>query len=522
MLKRALAQPLSTEKKNNKPNHNKTPLSSQPTIEGITLSSAETSQNAPLGSIAKFASHTQQNNKNKRDEATIKRFKLQKVAAKLLSTKRVSNCQRLLVPNAQTVDVHYQPEGHSAHYKNLRTCDSVWDCPVCAAKITERRRVELMLAIARARDEDLTPILVTFTLRHNRGDKLGDLLTALKTGYRKFKSGRAYQAIKDDLGIVGSVVSTEVTNGHGREKNNGWHPHLHALVFVMPYSAQILVRNTAAMKERWSHVLDGLGYDATWERGVDVKEGDAAIADYVAKWGHEPKNTRWTVERELTKAPVKQASDDGVTPFGLLEQYDNGDQAAGTLFREYSAVFHGRAQLVWSRGLRALLGVGEEKTDEEVNSLEEEGAELLTSITRYTWFRLTRLASDVRGELLTIAAAGDVDKFQRRIIELVGADATSPPPKKKVEVMSVAEMCVKCLGQSTTLVGDGTSSDGRHYDVLLCSDCKNYTRVFDNPQTEKEVVIHEIALENKPFPVREAKIEEQLRLPLTMAYQGES
>lgn len=420
-----------TEIHSTKSNHTKHEHSSQHANVSTVRAGDFPASPKALGSIAKFASHAQQNNKNKRDEATIKRFKLQSIARKLLPKKRVTNCQRLLVPNATTVDVYHTPDGHSAHYKNLRTCDSVWDCPVCAAKITERRRVELMLAIARARDEDLTPILITFTLRHNRGDRLEDLLTALKTAYRKFKSGRAYQAIKDDLGIVGSVTSTEVTNGLGREKNNGWHPHLHALVFVTPYTLQNLQRNTLAMKERWSHVLDSLGYDASWERGLDVKEGDTAIADYVAKWGHEPKDTRWTVERELTKAPVKQASEDGVTPFGLLEMYGNGDQTAGALFREYSAVFHGRAQLVWSRGLRALLGIGEEQTDEEVNAIEDESAELLTTISIYTWYRLLHLPQDVRGELLNIAATGDVDAFRKRVIELVGADDTSPPPRKE-------------------------------------------------------------------------------------------
>lgn len=422
-----------TEIHSTKSNHTKHEHSSQHANVSTVRAGDFPASPKALGSIAKFASHTQQNNKNKRDEATIKRFKLQSIARKLLPTKRVSNCQRLLVPNAQQVDVYHKPDGHSAHYKNLRTCDSVWDCPVCAAKITEHRRVELQNALVEARNHDLTPILVTFTLRHDRGDKLTDLLDALKAGYRKFKSGRAWQDIKDDFGVYGTITSTEVTNGHGREKNNGWHPHLHALMFVLPFSQQKLERNEATFKARWTHVLDALGYDASWEHGLTIKEGDAAITDYVAKWGHEPEGKTWNVDREITKAPVKLANDDGVTPFGLLELFEAGDEKAGELFKEYSKVFHGRAQLVWSRGLRKLLKVGEEKTDEEINAIEDEQAVLLTSVTRYTWYRLTQLAKDVRGELLCIAAAGDADKFQKRVIELVGADAHSPPPKKEYE-----------------------------------------------------------------------------------------
>lgn len=424
---------MSTKKKISKPNHNKESHSSQQTNVSTVCAASSSPSPEALGSIAKFASHAQQNKKNPRDEATIKRFKLQKVAQKLLPTKRVSNCQRLLVPNAQQVDVYHNPTSHSAHYKNLRTCDSVWDCPVCAAKVTEQRRIELMNAIARAYKDGLVPVLVTLTLRHDQGDALRDLLDALKAGYRKFTSGRAYQTIKEEFGIVGGVSSTEVTNGHGRAKNNGWHPHLHVLMFTHRIGKGDLWRLEILLKERWTHVLNQLGYDASWEHGLTVKEGDEEIARYVAKWGHEPKDARWTVERELTKAPVKQASHDGVTPFGLLELFEAGDAKAGELFKEYSSVFHGRAQLVWSRGLRALLGIGEEKTDEELNAVEDEQAELLTSVTRYTWYRLTQLANDVRGELLTIAAAGDADGFQKRVIELVGSDGSSPPPKRRFE-----------------------------------------------------------------------------------------
>lgn len=501
------------KKKSDKPNHNKESQSSQLTTDSITLSDVKKSRKNSLGSIAKFASHAQDKNKNKRDEATIKRFKLQKVAQKLLPTKRVSNCQRLLVPNAQTVDVHYMPEGHSAHYKNLRTCDSVWDCPVCAAKITEHRRAELQKAVQEATNHDLTPILVTFTLQHDKGDKLVDLLTALKNGYRKFKSGRAYQDLKAEFGIEGTITSTEVTNGLNREKNNGWHPHLHSLMFILPHTTQSLQSLEDKIKARWTHVLQSLGYDASWLHGVTVKTTDSDVVQYIAKFGHEPKKGGWTVERELTKAPVKKAHDDGTTPFGLLEAYEAGNEEAGRLFKEYSSVFHGRAQLVWSRGLRKLLNVGEEKSDEEVNAIEEEGTELLTSLTRYTWFKLTRLATDARGELLCIAATGDVDKFHKRVIELVGADSTSPPPKKKEEKVSVAHMCGKCLGVATLAGAARDVKTGRFYYVMECPTCGAITRDFNYvAQTEREVVLQEIVEENVPFPAREAKVEEQLRL----------
>lgn len=371
-------------------------------------------ENASLGTIAKFASQYD----NPRDEATIKRFKLQSLAAEILPLKRVSNCLRLPVPGAMTVDILHDPQRLAAHYANLRTCDSVWDCPVCAAKITEQRREELMLAIAHAAEDGLTPVLVTWTLRHHKGDRLQDLLAALKDSHRALKSGRWFQSIKASYGWVGSVTSTENTYG-----DNGWHPHLHELVFLEPIAAHRLNDLRDALRERWSHVLAKCGYDATWAHGVDLRDSDSAIYEYVAKWGHEPKGTRWTVERELTKAPTKQASKDGLTPLQILEAYGAaaGDKKAHfkALYREYSECFHGRAQLVWSRGLRDRLGLGKEKSDEDLNELPGELI-IMAQLTRWQWRQLMLQPQDVRGQLLVVARAGDRQRLADLLADLLG------------------------------------------------------------------------------------------------------
>lgn len=470
---------------------------------------------ASLGTLRNLRPTHKQSDKKTREETTIKRFKLQNAARQLLPGKRVANCLRTLIPGATTVEVYHVPERDGAHYHNLRTCDSVWDCPVCAAKITERRRVEMMLALARAYEDGLTPVLVTYTLRHHGGDRLADLLAALKGAYRKFKSGRTYQAFIGEFGIVGSVSSTEVTHGRKRAKNNGWHPHLHALVFVHPIAKSKLDRMEGAFRTRWTHVLEALGYDASWEHGLTVKEGDAEIARYVAKWGHEPKDGKWNVDRELTKGPAKMASDDGETPFQLLEAYADGDHEAGALFQEYSAVFHGRSQLVWSRGLRALLGMGEEKPDGEVVAAVEETAVLLATLTRYTWYRILFLPNDHRGELLALAAAGDGVKFIERVLELVGPDETAPPAKKKGKPPMFIP-CPKCYEEAHFLRVGHTPEHGAHAE-FWCRHCGDSVFVYDLTEAQAvEGALLEETLSDTPPPAREIFVEEQLRLPVDM------
>jgi hypothetical protein len=123
----------------------------------------------------------------------------------------------------------------------------------------------------------------------------------------------------------------------------------------------------------------------------------------------------------LTKAPTKTASDDGATPFQLLEMYGEGDEEAGRLFEEYSAAFHGRAQLQWSRGLRALLGLTEdEPSDADIMAAADDSPQLLASLNRYTWYKLIHLPRDVRGELLCVARRGDVGQLEAFISGAIG------------------------------------------------------------------------------------------------------
>ena len=82
----------------------------------------------------------------------------------------------------------------------------------------------------------------------------------------------------------------------------------------------------------------------------------------------------------------------------------------------YAVNFKGQRQLVWSKGLRELLGLEAEKTDEEIAVEEEEDALLLASLSVGAWRVI--LANDARAEVLQIASAGDVDRLDTFLMEL--------------------------------------------------------------------------------------------------------
>jgi Replication protein len=105
----------------------------------------------------------------------------------------------------------------------------VWHCPVCAAKTSERRRIELQQIIEKHIEMGGSVYMTTYTISHKRYDDLQDLLQRFLEARRKAKAGRRGQSLKTDFQICGTVSVLEVTWSEA----NGWHPHVHELVFCM-------------------------------------------------------------------------------------------------------------------------------------------------------------------------------------------------------------------------------------------------------------------------------------------------
>lgn len=340
-------------------------------------------------------------------ERVIRRFALQAAARELLPREGVARCMRSVIPRPDApigVEVLYAPLKQAAHFGGVQMCKSVWHCPICAAKISERRREELSEAL-RIWSEEWTSethrlILVTFTLQHQAGENLRVVLDALRRARRLLTSGRGAQELADTHAVVGMVRSLEITHGQ-----NGWHPHMHVLMF---FDREVrIIAFEQVMKERWGQCVEAVGRYASWQYGCDVRFSDRDIAEYVAKWGKEP---QWTPAHEVTKAVAKAGRKGGRTPLQLLSNYLSGDQAAGRLWLQYAVNFKGERQLWWSHGLRERLGLEAEKTDEEIAVEQEEIAVVLASLSVGAW-RVV-VSNDARGELLDVAASGDPAQVQ--------------------------------------------------------------------------------------------------------------
>ena len=341
------------------------------------------------------------------------------------------------------------PDGsRSAAYGGLVTCGSVWSCPVCAAKIATRRADDLATVMRTVDDLGGSAFMLTLTMRHDRGDRLGlnradrarrneleerradrevahlngwdiddraaeaeaieldsikvheGCWDALGYAWSSVTSGSSWAKDTDRFGgLLGWARAVEATDGA-----NGWHVHVHVLLcFADPVSADIVAASVGArMFGRWRRALERRGFSASDEHGWDLRRaqlGNGDLADYFVKMAH-----------EVTSGHRKDGRYGGRTPMQLLgEAVDTYEETAMARWWEWETASDGRRQLTWSTGrrdLRALAGLGQEATDEEIAE-EDQEADVRLGLTADTWTRLR--AAGRATDLLDVTEHGGLD-----------------------------------------------------------------------------------------------------------------
>ena len=335
----------------------------------------------------------------------LAQYALQETIARIIDSQRLAQCRRSLVPGRDKVKVLYSETLARAHYKNLMVCGSVWSCPLCAARITERRREDLSKGIDDFIDLGGSIFMAAFTLQHDREERLQDLNEVLSKAYRRFGSGKGFQEIKKRFGLIGSIVASEVTWSN----NAGWHPHKHCLYF----SEKILTpKDISELQEifskRYCSILKSLDRFGSQEIAVKLSFGDhQKTKDYLFKWG---------LSEEITKGKNKKARHEGYTPFELAAWAATGEAQPVYLFREYFDAFKGSRQLRYSPGLRPILELGIDQTDKELAEENTAEAVLLAQIDREVWKVICN--KRLRGEVLEWFSIASIDLVVDRLNSL--------------------------------------------------------------------------------------------------------
>ena len=356
------------------------------------------------------------------DQKRVSDYLLQDQASKLLPHKfRVKFCLKQKIDKSKNRNVCWNDNTKKAHFGNVMRCGSVWVCPVCAKKITEKRRNELaqinerwkkgiklytpeklskdFVGAPRFSEEFVQgyTYLVTLTTPHYAVNRLTGLKDKLKGAMKKFFSDRKGRQIFDHLlSKRFHITNYEVTYG-----SNGWHPHHHILIFSDKY-LNIHDFNDVhkIMADHWSDCLESVGVRKikSTERVIACDLQDGTYADqYVGKWG---------IEHEMTKGHIKSGNK-SYTPFDLLRLSEkdlpikvvistdsNGekkeeDRLPSKLFQEFAIAFKGARQLMFSRGLKHAFSI-KDIADEDIADSTLDEAEFLTDIEDTLFFLLCK------------------------------------------------------------------------------------------------------------------------------------
>ena len=344
----------------------------------------------------------------------------------------LGGCGCRLIDKKTGVSVMYSPSdvGGNVRFAGAASCGSVWVCPHCAPSVTEGRALEIQRAV----DAWLAPVgdtmcrmmkwksndvaMLTLTFSHKAHQPLADLMLSLKSAQKELRESGSWKNAIKDLLCIGVIRALEVTWG----EKNGWHPHVHLVLFIKDGTDQSSVVARLAQFEAdvfpaWQSacVANGLGSPSR-ARGINIVHGETVsekLALYVSKFGRDPKG-HWGIERELAKSHTKTAKivehgSQRYHPFGLLDAYQKTrNEKFRRLFLEYALAFKGQRQLVWQRFLKDRLStvgfIRDQRTDAELSAAPAVEETQVSTIDRQDWFALCRfgLVEPLRIALLSI------------------------------------------------------------------------------------------------------------------------
>lgn len=348
-----------------------------------------------------------------------RRHQMRRTSGRLLKDERVAKCGRKAI--GQAVTLHKADTGH--HFGSVETCGSVWTCPVCAAKITEQRREEIDNALKSHHAGGGVSYMMTLTLPHVRLDSCKKLLDTVRDTWRGIKTGNGWYAARDKGGYIGDVRALEVTHG-----KNGWHPHLHILVFLEFGTTEAAAEELGFFFfERWSRGVEKRGHapcspDAFTFRKVDETEGAAA---YLGKWG---------AAMELTKAHTKRSKNGGRTPWQILEDCQRGSKRDVALFCQYARAFKGARQLTWAGDIRHRYCEDETLTDHEAAEPKTLPETQNATFHKPLWDEIDR--RHLQAPVLTAADEGGqnavIELLRSHDVQVIIHDGQSLDPRRSV------------------------------------------------------------------------------------------
>ncbi len=279
---------------------------------------------------------------------------------------RVAFCGRALADY-----VTLKSDGESVWPSGVARCGSVWLCPVCSASIKVRRAQELEMAATRHIADGGSLSMVTFTVRHKLGMALKDVAEAEQSAFRALHNLKSFRALRSLVDHY--VTSLEVTVGL-----NGWHPHIHQMLFVRAgVTTDELDFALGAVIDDWVRLVgSSLGLEPSLDRGVVMThygaDVDAGVASYLSK-----------IAGELTDGDMKSGRD----AFALLDGVADGDVQDIARWIEFSEAMSGRRFMNYSKGFHDRFGT-RDVSDAELVEMDDEVGSVVARVHRSQWHKM--------------------------------------------------------------------------------------------------------------------------------------
>lgn len=326
-----------------------------------------------------------------------------------MSAPRTRACRRKRV--SATVQLLRMPDG-SQRTSGVLSCGSVWACPVCSQRICSHRAEELKTCVREWKAG--TVLMLSLTVRHALGHNLRRVRKGVAGAWRRIWQGRKAAHLRAMFHVKHHVRALEVTHGE-----NGWHPHLHVLMFC---TAEAKPEALEYLREQWIAAVEaelGSEHAPDWSHGVVLTPGGAG--GYLAKLG-----------LEVTHHHTKSARRSSRTPWDIALDAVNGDEKSAALWRSYCRDMKGARQLTWSRGMRRFFGLGARDSDAAVVERDDRaGGSLLAEWEGLAWDRccreeplwVSRVCTSEVWELERLPGW----RLAARVVDEPPGDAGSPP-----------------------------------------------------------------------------------------------
>lgn len=263
-------------------------------------------------------------------------------------------------PAVFVVRVSYDNHADTSHFFGNAYCKSTWACPYCTARIMAERSTRIAAAIDALDAQNQYSIMFTFTMPHLAFMSCEESFQILKAAWRHFVRGAnhgyetrkhklndgtvttykirksEYGVLREELNIRHCVRVYEFT--HGR---NGWHPHIHMLVWIPKENFSKVTDYEANLNKAWMHALrfkakqywrehypdlDDAAIEARLQTVFSFSSNHAGLKISKNPDGTPRRTTSaqyisgWKAHEELTRTDLKKANKGHYTPHQIIDK----------------------------------------------------------------------------------------------------------------------------------------------------------------------------------------------------------